>query len=114
MNIEHTPAGEFLTCPVFGLKRYALSVATSNHPILDVMFLARCGQKPEHSFAATNKITCPACNGKHRAHTYDKHCNLERPKEGTVRRTGVPTRKVKDNKEEVNQPVSDHPNRNNG
>ena len=21
MNIEHTPAGEFLTCPVFGLKR---------------------------------------------------------------------------------------------
>ena len=107
MNIEHTPAGEFLTCPVFGLKRYALSVATSNHPILDVMFLARCGQKPEHSFAATNKITCPACNGKHRAHTYDEHCNLERPKEGTVRRTGEPTRKVKDNKEEVNQPVSD-------
>ena len=46
MNIEHTPAGEFLTCPVFGLKRYALSVATSNHPILDVMFLAKCGQKP--------------------------------------------------------------------
>ena len=107
MNIEHTPAGEFLTCPVFGLKRYALSVATSNHPILDVMFLARCGQKPEHSFAATNKITCPACNGKHRAHTYDEHCNLERPKEGTVRRTGVPTRKVKDNKEEVNQPASE-------
>ena len=107
MNIEHTPAGEFLTCPVFGLKRYALSVATSNHPILDVMFLARCGQKPEHSFAATNKITCPACNGRHRAHTYDDHCNLERPKEGTVRRTGVPTRKVKDNKEDVNQPASE-------
>ena len=107
MNIEHTPAGEFLTCPVFGLKRYALSVATSNHPILDVMFLARCGQKPEHSFAATNKITCPACNGKHRAHTYDDHCNLERPKEGTVRRTGEPTRRVKDNKEKVNQPASD-------
>ena len=55
MNIEHTPAGECLTCPVFGLKRYALSVATSNHPILDVMFLARCGQKPEHSFAANNQ-----------------------------------------------------------
>ena len=107
MNIEHTPAGEFLTCPVFGLKRYALSVATSNHPILDVMFLARCGQKPEHSFAATNKITCPACNGRHRAHTYDEHCNLERPKEGTVRRTGVPTRKVKDDREEVNKPESE-------
>ena len=107
MNIEHTPAGEFLTCPVFGLKRYALSVATSNHPILDVMFLARCGQKPEHSFASTTKITCPACNGRHRAHTYDDHCNLERPKGSTVRRTGAPTRKVKDNKEEVNQPEAD-------
>ena len=107
MNIEHTPAGEFLTCPVFGLKRYALSVATSNHPILDVMFLARCGQKPEHSFASTTKITCPACNGRHRAHTYDDHSNLERPKGSTVRRTGAPTRKVKDNKEEVNQPEAD-------
>ena len=108
MNIEHTPAGEFLTCPVFGLKRYALSVATSNHPILDVMFLARCGQKPEHSFASTTKITCPACTGKHRAHTYDDHCNLERPKEVTARRKGEPTRKVKDSKEEVNQPDEDN------
>ena len=107
MNIEHTPAGEFLTCPVFGLKRYALSVATSNHPILDVMFLARCGQKPEHSFAGTNKITCPACNGRHRAHTYDDHWNLERPKERAARRTGEPVRKLKDNKEQVNQPESD-------
>ena len=89
------------------VKRYALSVATSNHPILDVMFLARCGQKPEHSFASTTKITCPACNGRHRAHTYDEHCNLERPKEGTVRRKGVPTRKVKDDEEEVNKPESD-------
>ena len=80
-RIEHTPAGEFLTCPVFGLKRYAMSVATSNHPVLDVMFLATCGHKPSHSFAATPKITCPACNGKHRKHTYDDHCNLEEPKE---------------------------------
>ena len=106
MNIEHTPAGEFLTCPVFGLKRYALSVATSNHPILDVMFLARCGQKPEHSFASTTKITCPACNGRHRAHTYDDNCNLERPKGSTVSRRGEPTRKVKNIKEEVNSPES--------
>ena len=81
MNIEHTPAGEFLTCTTFGLKRYAMSVATSNHPVLDVMFLARCGQKPSHSFAVTPKITCPACNGKHRKHTYDEHCSLDGPKE---------------------------------
>ena len=81
MNIEHTPAGEFLTCPVFGLKRFAMSVATSNHPVLDVVFLATCGHKPSHSFAATPTITCPACNGRHRRHTYDEHCNLEGPKE---------------------------------
>lgn len=81
INIEHTPAGEILTCPVFGLKRNALSVGTSNHPTLDARFLAKCGHKPDHSFAATTNITCPACNGKHRSHTYDEHCNLERPKE---------------------------------
>ena len=80
MNIEHTPAGEFLPCPVFGLKRYALSVATSNHPILDVMFLAQCGQKPTRSFAETPNITCPACNGRHRRHTYDQHCSRDRTK----------------------------------
>ena len=103
MNIEHTPAGEFLTCPVFGLKRYALSVATSNHPILDVMFLARCGHKPDHSFAATSTATCPACNGEHRAHTYDEHCHLERPKGKEVRKKAE-SRKLKNSNEDVNKP----------
>ncbi|MCV6575519.1 MAG: hypothetical protein OIF58_07265, partial [Cohaesibacter sp.] len=102
MNIEHTPAGEFLTCPVFGLKRYALSVATSNHPILDVMFLAKCGHKPEHSFAATDsKITCPACNGKHRKHTYDEHCNLDKPREPRPKRVVREIRKPIDEKTPV-------------
>ena len=55
----------------------------------------------------TSKITCPACNGRHRAHTYDDHCSLERPKGSTPKRTGEPTRKVKDTTEEVNQPASD-------
>ena len=41
------------------------------------------------------------------AHTYDDHCNLERPKGSTPKRTGEPTRKVKDTTEEVNQPASD-------
>ena len=104
MNIEHTPAGEFLTCPVFGLKRYALSVATSNHPFLDVMFLAKCGHKPEHSFAATDKITCPACNGRHRKH--DEHCNLDRPKEPRAKRAPGETRKPIDEKTPVNKPES--------
>ena len=92
MNIEQAPAGEFLTCPVFGLKRYAMSVATSNHPVLDVMFLAMCGHKPSHSFAATPEITCPACNGKHGKHTYDDHCNSKQPqkREKIVPRKPVP------------------------
>jgi len=101
MNIEHTPAGEFLTCPVFGLKRYALSVATSNHPLLDVMFLAKCGHKPEHSFAATEKITCPACDGRHRKHTYDEHCNLEKPREPRPKRVTREIRKTIDEKTPV-------------
>ena len=101
MNIEHTPAGEFLTCPVFGLKRYALSVATSNHPILDVVFLAKCGQKPEHSFAATDKITPPACNGRHRKHTYDEHCNLDKPREPRPPRVVREIRKPIDEKTPV-------------
>ena len=69
-----------------------MSVATSNHPVLDVTFLATCGHKPSHSFAATPEITCPACNGKHRKHTYDEHCNLREPKktEKIVPRKPVP------------------------
>ena len=72
-----------------------MSVATSNHPVLDVMFLATCGHKPSHSFAATPKITCPACNGKHRKHTYDDQCNLDPPqkKEKIVPRKQVPLTK---------------------
>ena len=109
MNIEHTPAGEFLTCPVFGLKRYAMSVATSNHPVLDVMFLAMCGHKPSHSFAATPEITCPACNGKHRKHTYDEHCNLKEPqkREKIVPRKPVPLDKSI-NKPEASTPAPTH------
>jgi len=40
MNIEHTPVGEFMTCPLFGMQRTALAVSTSNHPVLDIMALA--------------------------------------------------------------------------
>ena len=98
MNIEHTPAGEFLTCTTFGLKRYAMSVATSNHPVLDVMFLATCGQKPTHSFAVTPKITCPACNGRHRSHTYDQHCRLDGPKGKKPKKSDTPKKFVEPDK----------------
>ena len=72
MNIEHTPVGEFLTCPLFEMQRTALSVSTSNHPVLDIMALAtsswnRCTALPV-------KTTCPACAGKHRPHTYKEGC----------------------------------------
>ena len=73
MNIEHTPVGEFLTCPLFGMQRAALAVSTSNHPVLDIMALATSSWKPMYSFQSED-ITCPACNGKHRPHTNKEGC----------------------------------------
>ena len=69
MNIEHTPVGEFLTCPLFGMQRTALSVSTSNHPVLDSMALATSSWKPMCSFAS-EETTRPARAGKHRPHTH--------------------------------------------
>ena len=47
MSIEHThtPVGEFFTCPLFGMQRTALSVSTSNHPVLDNMALVTSSWK---------------------------------------------------------------------
>ena len=73
MNIEHTPVGEFLTCPLFGMQRTALAVSTSNHPVLDILALATSSWKPMYSFQSED-ITCPACNGKHRPHTNKEGC----------------------------------------
>ena len=73
MNIEHTPVGEFLTSLLFGMQRTALSVSTSNHPVLDIMALATSSWKPMYSFAS-EAITRPACAGKHRPHTYKEGC----------------------------------------
>ena len=47
MNIEHTPVGEFMTCPLFGMQRTALAVSTSNHPVLDIMALATSSWKTD-------------------------------------------------------------------
>ena len=73
MNIEHTPVGEFLTCPLFGMQRTALLVSTSNHPVLDVMALATSSWKPMCRFAS-EETTCPACAWKHRPRTYKEGC----------------------------------------
>ena len=73
MNIEHTPVGEFLTCPLFGMQRAALAVSTSNHPVLDIMALATSSWKRMYSFQSED-IACPACNGKHRPHTNKEGC----------------------------------------
>ena len=73
MNIEHTPVGEFLMCPLFGMQRTALAVSTSNHPVLDITALATSSWKPMYSFQSED-ITCPGCNGKHRPHTNKEGC----------------------------------------
>ncbi len=106
MDIDHTPAGEFLTCPTFGLHRYSSSVATSNDPILDVMFLARCGQKPSHSFAVTPTYTCPDCNRRHRKHTYDERCALDGPKE---KKKAVPRKPARSSADLRERPRIDSP-----
>jgi hypothetical protein len=73
MKIEHTPVGEFLTCPLFGMQSTALAVSTPNHPVLDIMALATSTWKPMCSFQSED-ITCPACNGKHRPRTNKEGC----------------------------------------
>ena len=76
-ELAHTAAGEFLTCQKFGLENFPLSASTSDHTVLNVLDLARANRQPPHSFAA---ITCPARNGKHRLHTYDKSCKKTKDK----------------------------------
>ena len=79
MNIEHTPACDFLTCTLFGMKRYPLPVSTSDHTVLDIMHLKRSQKKPSHSFHSDSSyVTCPACQGKHRARTYKDGCRAVR------------------------------------
>ena len=76
MSIEHTPVGDYLTCSLFGLKRFSLPVSASNHNVLDIVMFASSVRQPNHSFTAINPsfASCPACNGKHRAHTYKDGC----------------------------------------
>lgn len=62
INIEHSPVGEFMTCPLFGKNRIALAVSTSNHPVLDIMVLATASRQPMYSFHSED-VTCPACQG---------------------------------------------------
>ena len=89
MNIEHTPVGEFMTCPLLGMQRTALAVSTSNHPVLDIIALATSCWKPMYCFQSED-ITCPACNGKHRPHTNKEGCKRfkgSEPKSAQVPKT---------------------------
>ena len=58
MSIEHTPVGDYLTCPLFGLKRFSLPVSTSNHNVLDIMMFASSVRKPNHSFHSYQSFVC--------------------------------------------------------
>ena len=69
-----------MTCSLFGMKRTALAVSTSNHPVLDIMASATAKQKPRHSFQA-EAFVCPACQGKHRPHTYADDCKRAKPED---------------------------------
>ena len=73
MNIEHTPGGGLLACPMFGMRKTPLAVSTSNQPILDIMSLATAREKSQQSFMS-HALAGPACEGKHEAHTYKEGC----------------------------------------
>ena len=100
MNIEHTPVGEFLTCPMFGMKKEPLAVSTANHPILDIMSLATAREKPQHSFLS-HALACPACEGKHRPHTYKDDCK----KAKTTSESSLPKSKKKAQTKESPKPT---------
>ena len=104
MNIEHTPVGEFMTCPLFGMQRAALAVSTSNHPVLDIVALATSSWKPMYSFQSED-ITCPACNGKHHPHTNKEGCKRFKGSEQKSARVPKPAKSdSKKNAKKVIQP----------
>ena len=105
MNIEHTPVGEFLTCPLFGMRRAALAVSTSNHPVLDIMTLATSTWKPMYSFQSED-ITCPACNGKHRPHTNKEGCKKFKKPEHASAQEPKPAKSDSKNVKKFIQPDS--------
>ena len=106
MNIEHSPVGEFLTCPMFGMKKTPLAVSTSNHPILDIMSLATAKEKPQHSFLS-HALACPACEGKHRPHTYKDDCKKAKPK--TTESTPPKSKEKSETKESPKTTVKTEP-----
>eukprot|EP00438_Fugacium_kawagutii_P014944 Skav228845 [mRNA] locus=scaffold2630:88:7077:+ [translate_table: standard] len=89
----------FLTCPLFGMKRAALAVSTSNHPVLDIMSLALSVKKPNHSFATVFAVTCPACLGKHRPHTYADGCNKSGSTSTKTKKSSEPSASKEDSKD---------------
>ena len=106
MNIEHTPVGEFLTCPMFGMKKTPLAVSASSQPILDIMSLATAKEKLQHSFLS-HALACPACEGKHRPHTYKDDCKKAKPK--TAESTPPKSKKKSEPKESPKTTVKAKP-----
>ena len=103
-TLEHTPMGDFISCSGFGMKRTPLPVSTSNHAVLDILDLVKTSRQPKHSFFVIDAlVSCPACNGKHRPHTFDENCLKKKPpgkekpldKAGEIKMTPAPKRMTK-------------------
>ena len=96
--------GDFISCSGFGMKRTPLPVSTSNHAVLYILDLVRTSRQPKHSFFVNDAlVSCPACNGKHRPHTFDENCLKKKPpgkekpldKAGELTMTPAPKRMTK-------------------
>ena len=97
MTLEMTSEAVLLTCPMLGMEGRPCPMSTSHHLVVNLADIRRTPKKSlptkgdvcafynqntdwdvihlsDSSFAG-----CPACEGKHRPHTYDEHCRKSPP-----------------------------------
>ena len=66
----------------------------------------RTGRQPKHSFFANDALVgCPACNGKHRPHTYDENC-LKKKTDDTKPAASKPSKKMINKSTPVDEPIA--------
>ena len=111
MTLERSSEAVLLTCPMLGMKakpcptstshRLVINLADIHHPPLESLPITQQGVCACHNshtihFGESTCGVCPACEGKHRSHTYDEHCRLKpagpylQPVEKEVRFEGQP------------------------
>ena len=91
LTVDLAPTSVLITCDSFDYNRTPAQISTSHHVGLNLRdFQKAPGNKSKGTTSSfmtdhegqmwktfgSNHITCPACNGRHRPHTYDEGCRL--------------------------------------